>query len=44
LYASLGYRELGSVPGYYQGAESAIRMERDLRSSPATPGEDRPPR
>jgi ribosomal-protein-alanine N-acetyltransferase len=44
LYASLGYRELGSVPGYYQGVESAIRMERDLRSSPAALGEGRPPR
>jgi ribosomal-protein-alanine N-acetyltransferase len=42
LYASLGYRELGSVPGYYQGVESAIRMERDLRSSPAAPGEGWP--
>jgi ribosomal-protein-alanine N-acetyltransferase len=37
LYAALGYRELGSVPGYYQGVESAIRMERDLRSAPAAP-------
>lgn len=44
FYTSLGYRELGSVPGYYQGAEAAIRMERDLRSSPAAPGEDGPPR
>ena len=42
LYASLGYRELGSVPGYYQGVESAIRMERDLRSCPAAPGEGWP--
>ncbi|TLZ20912.1 MAG: GNAT family N-acetyltransferase [Gammaproteobacteria bacterium] len=44
FYASLGYRELGSVPGYYQGVESAIRMERDLRSAPAAPGESGPPR
>ncbi len=32
FYAQLGYRELGCVPGYYQGVESAIRMGRDLRS------------
>ena len=32
FYHSLGYRELGSVPGYYQGVESAIRMSRDVRS------------
>jgi [ribosomal protein S18]-alanine N-acetyltransferase len=38
FYGSLGYRELASVPGYYQGVESAIRMERDLRSAPAGPG------
>ncbi|HEX4649586.1 MAG TPA: GNAT family N-acetyltransferase [Steroidobacteraceae bacterium] len=31
FYAALGYRELGCVPGYYQGVESAIRMGRDLR-------------
>ena len=32
FYTALGYRELGSVPGYYQGVESAIRMGRDLRT------------
>lgn len=31
FYAALGYRELGCVPGYYQGVESAVRMGRDLR-------------
>jgi ribosomal-protein-alanine N-acetyltransferase len=31
FYAALGYRELGCLPGYYQGVESAIRMGRDLR-------------
>ena len=31
FYTALGYRELGYVAGYYQGVESAIRMERDLR-------------
>jgi [ribosomal protein S18]-alanine N-acetyltransferase len=32
FYRSLGYRELGQIPGYYQGLESAIRMARDLRA------------
>jgi ribosomal-protein-alanine N-acetyltransferase len=35
FYAALGYSELGCVPGYYQGVESAIRMGRDLRSGRA---------
>jgi len=40
FYRALGYRELGEIPGYYQGVESAIRMGRDVRVScrPA-PGE-----
>jgi ribosomal protein S18 acetylase RimI-like enzyme len=39
FYRALGYRELGSIPGYYQGVESAIRMERDVRASRrAAPG------
>jgi [ribosomal protein S18]-alanine N-acetyltransferase len=33
FYAALGYRELETVPGYYQGVEAAIRMERDVRVS-----------
>jgi ribosomal-protein-alanine N-acetyltransferase len=33
FYRTLGYRELDRVPGYYQGIESAIRMERDVRIS-----------
>ena len=33
FYRSLGYREVGRVPGYYQGLEAAIRMERDVRVS-----------
>jgi len=41
FYRSLGYRELGEVPGYYQGVESAIRMGRDVRArceaAPGTP-------
>lgn len=32
FYRALGYRELGSVPGYYQGLETAIRMVRDVRA------------
>jgi ribosomal-protein-alanine N-acetyltransferase len=33
FYRALGYCEVGSVPGYYQGIEAAIRMERDVRVS-----------
>jgi ribosomal-protein-alanine N-acetyltransferase len=33
FYRALGYREVGHVPGYYQGIEAAIRMERDVRVS-----------
>lgn len=36
FYASLGYRELGRVPGYYQGVEPAIRMARDVRAGSGT--------
>jgi ribosomal-protein-alanine N-acetyltransferase len=39
FYRALGYRELGQIPGYYQGVESAIRMVRDVRGERAnTPG------
>jgi ribosomal protein S18 acetylase RimI-like enzyme len=31
FYAALGYRETGEVPGYYQGLEAAIRLQRDVR-------------
>jgi ribosomal-protein-alanine N-acetyltransferase len=31
FYRALGYRERGEIPGYYQGVESALRMERDVR-------------
>ena len=31
FYRAVGYRELGEVPGYYQGIEAAIRMVRDVR-------------
>ncbi|HXY75923.1 MAG TPA: GNAT family N-acetyltransferase [Steroidobacteraceae bacterium] len=44
FYAALGYREVGSVVGYYQGRESAIRMERDVRERrEATPSAAAPP-
>jgi ribosomal protein S18 acetylase RimI-like enzyme len=33
FYSTLGYRELGRVPGYYQGIEPAIRMARDVRTA-----------
>ncbi|MGH8304970.1 MAG: GNAT family N-acetyltransferase, partial [Steroidobacteraceae bacterium] len=36
FYRALGYRELGQIPGYYQGVESAIRMVRDVRASYGT--------
>jgi ribosomal protein S18 acetylase RimI-like enzyme len=39
LYCALGYRELGQIPGYYQGVEAAIRMVHDVRAQRAsTPG------
>lgn len=37
FYAALGYRELAQIPGYYQGVEAAIRMQRDVRDSSFTP-------
>ncbi|HEV3179105.1 MAG TPA: GNAT family N-acetyltransferase [Steroidobacteraceae bacterium] len=33
FYRARGYRELGQIPGYYQGVESALRMVRDVRAS-----------
>lgn len=32
FYASLGYREIDRVDGYYSGIEDAIKMSRDLRA------------
>lgn len=32
FYRTLGYREIGEIPGYYQGVEAAIRMVRDVRT------------
>jgi ribosomal-protein-alanine N-acetyltransferase len=43
FYRALGYRELGLIPGYYQGVESAIRMARDVRAAgEAQPGTREP--
>ncbi|MDB6041813.1 MAG: hypothetical protein JWM63_364 [Gammaproteobacteria bacterium] len=43
FYSALGYRELGRVPGYYQGIEPAIRMARDVRTARGTtPGMRQP--
>jgi ribosomal-protein-alanine N-acetyltransferase len=36
LYRALGYRELGQIPGYYQGVETAIRMAHDVRAERAS--------
>ena len=32
FYCAIGYREMGQIPGYYQGLEAAIRMARDVRA------------
>ena len=32
FYATLGYREIDRVDGYYSGIEDAIKMSRDLRA------------
>ena len=32
FYRSLGFREIGIVPGYYRGREGAVQMTRDLRT------------
>ena len=39
FYRHLGYVELQSLPGYYQGREAAVRMARDLwLAEPASKG------
>jgi len=38
FYQRLGYREIQSLPGYYQGREACVRMVRDLRIERAVPG------
>jgi ribosomal-protein-alanine N-acetyltransferase len=31
FYRALGFKEMGYVPGYYHGVETALRMARDIR-------------
>jgi [ribosomal protein S18]-alanine N-acetyltransferase len=38
FYAALGYQACGEIPGYYQGVEAALRLQRDVRVQRATPG------
>jgi ribosomal protein S18 acetylase RimI-like enzyme len=38
FYRQLGYREIQSLPGYYQGREACVRMARDLWVGRAVPG------
>ncbi len=35
FYRNSGYREVGTIQGYYSGRESAVRMVRKLRGEPA---------
>ena len=38
FYERMGYHPLSQLPDYYQGIESALRMERDLSRRPSTYG------
>jgi ribosomal-protein-alanine N-acetyltransferase len=38
FYERLGYRSVGSMPGYYQGREDCVRMVHELRAPPASSG------
>lgn len=38
FYLRLGYREIQSLPGYYQGREACVRLTRDLWVGRAVPG------
>ena len=38
FYGALGYAQIGEVPGYYQGVETAVRLQRDVRVRRAAPG------
>lgn len=35
FYESLGFRQTRFIPGYYQGTEAAVRMQHDIRVTPA---------
>lgn len=38
FYRRLGYREINSVAGYYQGREACVRLAKNLRVGRAVPG------
>ena len=38
FYQRLGYREIQSLPGYYQGREACVRLAKDLWIGRAVPG------
>ncbi len=38
FYAKLGYREIQTLPGYYQGREACVRLAKDLWLAPVAPG------
>ena len=38
FYARLGYREIQTLAGYYQGVEACVRLAKDLRLAPVAPG------
>jgi ribosomal-protein-alanine N-acetyltransferase len=38
FYARQGYREIQTLPGYYQGREACVRLARDLWLAPVAPG------
>ena len=38
FYARLGYREIQTLPGYYQGREACVRLAKDLWLAPVVPG------
>jgi len=40
FYARLGFTEIGRVPEYYGGVETAVRMARDIRRANAGPVPD----
>jgi ribosomal protein S18 acetylase RimI-like enzyme len=37
FYARLGYREIQTLPGYYQGVEACVRLAKDLWPPPVAP-------
>lgn len=38
FYARLGYREIQTLPGYYQGREACVRLAKSLWLAPVAPG------